>query len=220
MHGMDERDSQRDDEPVLVYARWAGRFEARTTRAGSAESRTHIYSAAIPPERPLRPGMRVRILATTPAWYTVPSEDPDTYDTYDAHVVGTVTGVVGWKGRKVILEIGNECKLNAISTARLHLPFVPNVTVDLDALCIPPGQREAQEADINAVAVERAQPGDTRCGARTCWMPWRALVGDGFLWEPMEEDIGERPGIKPGRKTGRNIHVGWEDALGYDFAKG
>ncbi|RDX43432.1 hypothetical protein OH76DRAFT_1421971 [Lentinus brumalis] len=197
-------------EPTLVYARWAGYAGGRTLPTRAQERTRHIYSTSIPPERPLRLGMRVRILATTPAWYSAPEEDPETYDTYDAHIVGEVIRVTGWKGRKIILEIRNECSINTVETVKLRVPFVPEVTVQVEMGTVPHGQREAQEADLNTHAVVRARLGDDRCGGPTCWMPWRRLVGEGFLWEPTTDYTGERPGIKPGRKKiPLNHFAGW-----------
>ncbi len=81
--------------PVIVYARWIGYVsDTRDARPILPHSQ-HIYSAAILPERPLQIGMRIRILATSPAWYSNPQEDQETYEVYDAHIVGAVTSVVG-----------------------------------------------------------------------------------------------------------------------------
>ncbi|TFK84012.1 hypothetical protein K466DRAFT_567470 [Polyporus arcularius HHB13444] len=206
-------DPKHAEEPVLVYARWAGCVGGRALPSSPLEKKRHVYSTSIPPEKPLCLGMRVRILATSPAWYSAPEEDPDdSYDTYDAHVVGAITGIAGWKGRKIVLEVRNECMVNTVETVRLRLPFVPEVTVQLDADAVPAGQREAQETDLNTLAVVRARAGDARCGGCMCWMPWRRLVGEGFLWEPMVDDVGERPGIKPGRKKFFPTFVGWKEA--------
>ncbi len=197
-------------DPVLVFARWAGVSGGRSRPTCFLASKKHSYSTTIPPEKPLRLGMRIRILATSPAWYVAPEEDPELYDTYDAHIVGTIVRVAGWKGRKVVLEVRNECILNAVETIKLRIPFVPEVTVQLDADSIPFGQREAQETDLNTSVVVRARSGDARCGGSTCWMPWRSLVGESFLWEPMVDDVSERPGIKPGRKKEMPHFVSWE----------
>ncbi len=199
-------------EPVVIYARWAGCLGNRAIQPNPFVKTTHVYSTSIPPEQPLRLGMRVRILATSPAWYSAPEEDPDSYDTYDAHVVGAITGVVGWKGRKIVLEVRNECKISSVATARIRIPFVPEVTMQLEANAVPTGQREAQETDLNTDAVVRARAGDARCGGRTCWTPWRRLVGEGFLWEPMVDDVSERPGIKPGRKKVLPTLISWKEA--------
>ncbi|RDX39666.1 hypothetical protein OH76DRAFT_1424169, partial [Lentinus brumalis] len=205
-HAEKNTNSGRGEEPVLVFARWAGRARGRAVPPEPPTNDTHIYSTSIPPACPLHLGMRVRILATTPSWYTAPDEDPESYDTYDTHIIGMVTRVARWKGRKVVLEMANECTINTVKRARIHIPFVPKVTVQLEAEAVPDGQREAQEADLNTFAVVRALPGDAQCGGVSCWMPWRTLVGEGFLWEPMIEDVSERPGIKPGRKPAR-LHL-------------
>ncbi len=207
------QDTRREETPTLVFARWAGYSGGRALPAGSLERRHHIYSTSIPPEKPLKVGMRVRILATSPAWYANPEEDPESYDTYDAHVVGVVTGVAGWKERKIVLQIRNECALNTVESVRLRVPFVPEVTVQLEEGTVPVGQREAQESDLNTQAVVRARVGDARCGGSTCWLPWRRLVGESFLWEPMTDDVAERPGIKPGRKRIPREHfAAWGEA--------
>ncbi|TFK81356.1 hypothetical protein K466DRAFT_604565 [Polyporus arcularius HHB13444] len=207
-----KRQDAREDEPTLVFARWVG-VGGRARAANAILVKSHIYSSSIPPERPLRIGMRIRILATTPASYSTAEEEGERYDTYDAHVVGVITGVVGWKGRKVVLEVRNECALNPVETVRIRLPFAPEVTVQLEAATIPMGRYEAQEADLNTHAVVRARIGDTRCGGSACWTPWRSLVGENFLLEPMEEDVGERPGIKPGRKKVPLSHfAGWGES--------
>ncbi|TFK81113.1 hypothetical protein K466DRAFT_569239 [Polyporus arcularius HHB13444] len=203
----------RRSEPVLVYARWAGSVGGRTHPTGILGTKKHVYSTSIPPEVPLRIGMHVRILATTPAWYSTQDADPESYDTYDAHVVGPITGVAGWKDRKVVLEVRNECQINTVETVKIRIPFAPEVTVHLDASLVPAGQREAQEVDLNTDAVVRARSGDARCGGMECWTPWRRLVGEGFLWEPMVDDVSERPGIKPGRKIRPAHFLGWKEAV-------
>ncbi|KAI0720211.1 hypothetical protein C8T65DRAFT_692843 [Cerioporus squamosus] len=207
---MDDSGSQKE-KLVEVYARWVGYANGCNGAPELKEKSTHIYSAAIPPEEPLALGMRVRILATTPAWYLTPEEGPDTYDTYDAHIVGTITGVAGWRGRKVILEVKNECAMNTVVYAKLRIPYAPDVTVQLGSEEIPVGRAEAQEADLNTSAVVRPPPEDARCSANTCCAPWRRLVGDGFLWEPMAEEVGERPGARGGRKKLRFLLASWEE---------
>ncbi|RDX45779.1 hypothetical protein OH76DRAFT_1420629 [Lentinus brumalis] len=200
------------EDPTLIFARWVG-AGGGAKAAHTRQEESHTYSSAFLPEKPLKIGMRVRILATTPAWYFTAEEDRETYDTYDAHVVGRITGVAGWKGRKVVLEIRNECALNPVTTVKIRLPFVPEVTVQLEDGAVPPGRKEAQEVDLNTHAVIRARLGDSRCGGPTCRLPWRSLVGENFLWEPMEDEVGERPGIKPGRKRVPLSHfAGWGEA--------
>lgn len=201
------------NDPVLVYARWTGGAGGNTLPTHPLAKKKHTYSTSIPPELPLSVGTRVRILATSPARYVDPEDDPEAYDTYDAHVVGRITGVAGWKGRKVVLEVKNECALSTVETVKLRLPYVPDVTVQLDADVIPGGQQEAHEADLNTYAVVRARTEDARCEGLTCWTPWRRLVGEGFLWEPMVDDVSERPGIKPGRKKVAPILVSWREAV-------
>ncbi|KAI0692238.1 hypothetical protein C8T65DRAFT_699564 [Cerioporus squamosus] len=207
-------------EPVRVYARWAGyvKHPLRTTLWPGDTA--HVYSTAIPPEEPLEIGMRIRILATTPAWYSSPGEDPDTYDAYDAHIVGAIVRIVGWKGRKVVLEVVNECRMNAVRTARIRIPFAPEVTVHSDLAAEVERRAEAQEKDLNTAAVVRASTADASCQADTCWMPWRSLVGEDFLWEPMFEDVGERRGATGGRRKVPRRLVGWAETAGAMTRKG
>ncbi|RPD75869.1 hypothetical protein L226DRAFT_390959 [Lentinus tigrinus ALCF2SS1-7] len=89
------------EEPVKAFARWAGYVgRQENTDATPTAKKIHVSSASIPPERTLRRGMRVRVMATTPAWYSAPDADPDAYEAYDAHVVGIITRVVGGKGER------------------------------------------------------------------------------------------------------------------------
>ncbi|TFK79228.1 hypothetical protein K466DRAFT_606306 [Polyporus arcularius HHB13444] len=197
----------------MVFARWVGDGRHATTRTAYSNP-IHVYSAAIPPERPLSTGTRIRILATSPAWYAAPDASQDMYDTYDAHIVGRITGVVGWKGRKVVFEVENECAINPVSTIRLRMPYAPEATVMLGPGEVPEGQREAFETDLYTSAVVRARPDDPRCQAGTCSLPWGSLVGDAFLWEPMEDDVGDRhPGDPGGRRKVRVQHVSWTDLV-------
>ncbi len=198
----------RQVEPVNVFARWAGSADAQND---VPEAKLHIYSTSIPPETPLELGMRVRLLATTPAWYLSPEVDPDIYDAYDAHVVGTITGIAGWKGRKVVLRVANECAVNPVKTVKIRIPFAPEATVRLNANDVPAGRREAHETDLNTEAVVRTPPVETLCGARECRMPWRNLVGENFLSEPMEDDIAERTGALGGRRSVPTRLVSWEE---------
>ncbi|RDX45132.1 hypothetical protein OH76DRAFT_1420994 [Lentinus brumalis] len=198
-------------EPTKVYARWIGYCREHSRSLSQTPESTHVYSASILPERPLKIGMRVRILATSPAWYSGLREDQDAYEVYDAHVVGAITGVVGWKGRKVVLEIANECAVNRVKSVRLRIPFAPEATVQLYLDDVRVGRREAQEADLNTTAEVRSRPDDPRCDAAACAPPWRKLVGESFLWEPMVEDVGERPGDPGGRRKVPKLLMGWTD---------
>ncbi|KAI0688536.1 hypothetical protein C8T65DRAFT_700526, partial [Cerioporus squamosus] len=174
--------------PVKIYARWVGYARGRSRPIDLESRKTHTYSVSIPPEKPLEVGMRVSVLATTPARYHSPEEDPEVYETYDAHIVGVISGVVGRKGRKVILEIANECAASEVKTARIRLPLVQGVMVLLGDDVVPAGSREAQETDINTSAMVRMSAVDANCSAGACWTPWRRLAGESFLLEPMEDD--------------------------------
>ncbi len=170
----------------------------------------HTYSTAFLPQEPLEIGMTIRIMATTPAWYAAPEEEAETYETYDAHIVGIVTRIVGWKRRKLVLEVENYCALNAVRTARLRIPLVPDVTVKIEAAMLRREWYEAQESDLNTAAVVRNAAGGPRCGAHTCRLPWRELVGEGFLAEPMLEDVGNKPGCRRGKKKRTMELTSWE----------
>ncbi len=208
--------NEHPEPPVIVYAKWTGYAQdppgTKTTRV----KKTHIYSTSIPPAAPLNIGMRVRVLATTPAWYYAPEEDPDTYEAYDAHIVGRITAVAGWKGRKIVLMIANECAVNPVRSIRLRLPFAPEVTVHAGLTHLLKERHEAQESDLNTLAVVRTHSGDARCGADACWQPWRRLVGEQFLWEPMVDDVGDIPGARRGRRKLSNMlrPVGWQELAG------
>ncbi|TFK88954.1 hypothetical protein K466DRAFT_598195 [Polyporus arcularius HHB13444] len=199
------------DEAVVVFARWVGQNGKKTNATTEAGPRAHIYSSSIPPAEPIRPGTRVRILATSPAWYTTYVGDNEMYDAYDAHVVGEVTGVAGWKGRKIVLQIANECAINPIKTVRLRIPFAPNVTVDMQDVHVPLGHHEAHETDLNTTSVVRTSSGDFQCGARTCCPPWRKLVGENFLQEPMLEDVGDRTGADGGHAKMQVRLTSWHE---------
>ncbi|KAI0694974.1 hypothetical protein C8T65DRAFT_698844 [Cerioporus squamosus] len=201
------------ESPVKVYARWVGYASGRARSIDHNGRKTHTYSVSIPPERPLQIGMRVSIYATTPAWYLSPEADPDDYEAYDAHIVGLISGVVGWKGRKVILEVSNECAANEVEKARIRLPNVPDVMVQLGEAVIPEGCREAHESDLNTTAVVRTSTADASCSASTCWTPWRRLAGENFLLEPMEEDVGEKAGATGGRRKMEVVLIGWGNTV-------
>ncbi|TFK83609.1 hypothetical protein K466DRAFT_589602 [Polyporus arcularius HHB13444] len=200
-------------EPVIVFARWAGYLGGRPRGADEWKNKAHVYSTSMLPEQPLEIGMKVRVMGTAPAWYSRPDEEPETYDAYDAHIVGRITRAVGWKGRKIVLEVRNECALNGVAKARIRVPFVPEAAVRIGTECLPEGGREAFEGDLNTEAVVKASQDELKCMAGRCWAPWRALVGEGFLEEPMglNEEVCDRTGATGGRRKVQTLLVGWSE---------
>ncbi len=109
------------------------------------------------------------------------------------------------------LEVENECAVNPIRTVRLRLPYAPEATVQLRPEVVPERRAEAQEADLNTSAVVRTRPDGPCCGAGGCVLPWRQLVGEGFLREPIVFDAGTRIGAPGGKKKTSFRFLGWTD---------
>ncbi|KAI0690238.1 hypothetical protein C8T65DRAFT_700058 [Cerioporus squamosus] len=202
-----------DGETTTVYARWIGYDPPPLREDYDYTRKVHVYTVTILPERPLEIGMRISIMATSPRWYCDPKSNADEYDTYDAHVVGKIVGVAGWKGRKVILEVANECAASKIRRIRIRVPYAPDATVCADEHAFGGSRREAHEGDLYTNVVVRRAQQETRCQAAMCALPWLTLTGEGFLEEEMMESVADRPGISRGRKKRKDILVGWGESM-------
>ncbi|TFK86327.1 hypothetical protein K466DRAFT_566056 [Polyporus arcularius HHB13444] len=135
---------------IDVYARWSKYDGAYPTTPEDFIRKTHVYLVTIPPSAPLAVGKRVRVLAMSPARWCCPDADVDLLEAYDAHVVGRISKVLGWRGDWVALEVENECRVSAVRKARLEIPYLPGVTVlRLDNLREGKGPKEAQMEDLD-----------------------------------------------------------------------
>ncbi|KAI0693521.1 hypothetical protein C8T65DRAFT_699211 [Cerioporus squamosus] len=157
--------SPSDWATTTVYARWIGYEPPPPQEDDDHTRKIHLYTVTILPERPLCIGMRISVMATSPRWYCYPEASADEYDAYDAHVVGKIVGVAGWKGRKVILEVENECAVSRVRRIRIKVPYAPEATVRADERAFEGPRKEAQEGDLYTNAVVRTMHQELRCQA-------------------------------------------------------
>ncbi|RPD64585.1 hypothetical protein L226DRAFT_41508 [Lentinus tigrinus ALCF2SS1-7] len=144
---------------IDIYARWT-RYDGTYPKSPEDFIRkTHVYSVTIPPSTPLAVGKRVRVFAISPAHWCSPGAEADLFGAYDAHIIGRIRRVLGWKKHLpvIALEVENECRVSAVRKARLEIPYVPGLTVaPLENLREGKGPKEAVLEDLNLDA--RVQP--------------------------------------------------------------
>ncbi len=206
--------------PVPVFAKWTGYVDGPPTSRAGFLSKVHVYRAVQRPERPLALGMLVKLYVVSPATYCSPDAPPDLYHAYDAHIIGTITRVAGWRGDTVGIEILNNCWRNAVATARLEIQYIPDVTVRrLAHLKAGKGPREAREDQLMRRLKMVLPLATWECGARQCAMREPGEVRDGVLCVyslpgpgPEDESDLEPETRRPRRKHTRgNLEaIGWQ----------
>lgn len=203
-----------DPDPTIdVYARWSGYVQWPTSPQEFLTA-SHSYLALKPPSRPLKLGMAVRIIALSPAKYHSPYTDGHKHDTYDPHVGGRLTKVLGWRDELIVLEVTNECTVNPVKLARLEVPYIPGRTV-VEFSDLRPGQgpRIAEESAAFNLRLEIGQlPQEAQCAKSGCTPRASAFLGEEGAEDPRPEDTGPVPGkprAAPRKKPGPLEAVGW-----------
>ncbi|KAI0744456.1 hypothetical protein C8Q76DRAFT_687870 [Earliella scabrosa] len=155
-------------ELTTVLARWTNYAGGDPTGPDDFRRKTHVYDVRVPPAKPLKLGERVKILALSPSRYHAPEEEEDAYDAYDVHLVGKVHRVVGAEGRRIFLEVENECRASRTKKVWLSVPFAPGFTVDVEG-AEGLEVEEAREGDFDAHLRVLAPPATAwRCRAWEC----------------------------------------------------
>ncbi|KAI0735642.1 hypothetical protein C8Q76DRAFT_611405, partial [Earliella scabrosa] len=120
--------------PWRVYGRWRDKLSL-SLPSSVHPLVVHRYVAPVVPETALRVGMRVQILALSPAVYRTlhtPLWSKPVYDVYDPHVEGTVIGAKVDDDKVVTLAVQNERAISKVAFAVVTLPYMPGVTVFLE----------------------------------------------------------------------------------------
>ncbi len=200
-----------------VLAKWTGYVEGEPRCRAEFLARTHKYEVVRRPREPLQLGDQVRVYAVTPKIYCSPEAPVDLLEAYDAHILGRITRVVGWKGTTVGLEVVNECWKNATRKIRLELPYIPDVTVRRLAHLRPgKGPRVARDDRLSSAADVVLPPPMWGCGAGGCVMREPGTLAGGVLYvywpvAPEERAAAEGSDQPPRkrRKRGNLEAVGW-----------
>ncbi len=206
--------------PIPIFAKWTGYVDGPPATREDFLSKAHAYTAMRRPTEPLALGMMVKLYATSPASYCTPDAPSDLYHAYDAHIVGKITRIAGWRGTAVGLEIQNECWNNAVRKVRLEIPYIPDVTVRrLAHLRAGKGPREAREDAITSQPTVMLPPDTWKCGMRWCATREPGQVREGVLYVYTQTPTVESQ-TKPPRKKRRSGHLhalGWltEDGTQY-----
>lgn len=114
-----------ETETDCLYGRWREYGEPKPT-AGAPVGKTHTYTLAMKPERPLEMGMKVRIVALYPKTYCSPEDallptgGPEEYAAYDPHLVGTIDVNRAVEG-KVVVRMENLCRANPVKRVELWM---------------------------------------------------------------------------------------------------
>lgn len=215
---------------IDVYARWVRYDGGRPTGPKDFFQKTYVYAVTIPPSEPLALGRRVRVLVTTPAsWVPGPDADPNLHGANDAHVVGTVTNVLGWKGKLVALAVENECRQNLVRRARLEIPYLPNVTVVPETLRLREGRgpKVAGLDDLDLSARVQPLQSGWSCNAGHCMlrlsMPMTVrpgvfavllFGGVGLVEQGKEHETQQEEPAKKRKQLGKMAAVGWKGKEG------
>lgn len=200
-----------------VLARWAGYVEGEPKNRTEFLTRTHAYEAVRKPTVPLELGMQVKIYAVSPRNYCSLNDPDDLLEAYDAHIIGRVTRVAGWRGASVGMEVVNECWRNAVRKIRLEVAYIPDVTVRRLAHLRPgKGPKVARDDALGSAADVVLPPATWDCGAGGCRMREPGAIREGVLYVYWPTDAAEHgdPGTEAGnprkRKRRGNLEaVGW-----------
>ncbi|KAI0706265.1 hypothetical protein C8T65DRAFT_652160 [Cerioporus squamosus] len=194
---------------IDIYARWSKYDGAYPMTPEEFIRKTHVYSVTIPPSAPLAIGKRVRVLAMSPARYRSPDAEVDVYESYDAHVVGRIRKVLGWKGNLVALEVDNECRI----------PYLPGVTVaPLENLREGKGPKDAQMEDLDLDVRAQPPPQLWACKAGECVLRATSMPGgviydefwlSGSIYADEEKKRTRKAKQQEPVRKGKMAAVGW-----------
>ncbi|RDX53440.1 hypothetical protein OH76DRAFT_1416096 [Lentinus brumalis] len=201
-----------------VLAKWTGYVEGMPKNRTEFLARTHAYQVVRRPLEPLELGTKVKVYAVTPKNFCSPEAPDGLLEAYDAHILGQITRVVGWRGSSVGLEVRNECWKSAVRKIRLEVVYIPDVTVRrLVHLRPGKGPTVARDDELSSAADVVLPPAMWSCGAGGCRMREPGTLGDGVLyvyWPTAPEDrVGTETsarGPRKKRKRGNLDAVGWE----------
>lgn len=210
---------------IEVYGQWT-RYDGMYPKSPEDFIRKiHVYSVTIPPSTPLAVGRRVRVFAISPAHWCSPGAEADLYGAYDAHIVGHVRKVLGWKKHHpvVALEIENECRVSAVRKARLEIPYLPGITVaPLENMRAGKGPMEGtmEDLDLDARVQQPLQLWACRAGEcvlRSISVPGDVMYDEFWLSGSIYADEGKkrRKKARPQERTrpGNMAAVGWEKEM-------
>ncbi len=211
---------------IDIYGRWVGYVETAPSGPEDFLTKTHSYAVQVPPRTPLSLGMIVRVLGLSPTRYCIADAPTDMYDVYDAHLIGAITRVLGWKGDVVGLEVTNQCKISPVRRARLEVPYIPDATVRQIAGLRPGrGPRIATWAAFHSCTVRETLATEGRCRVADCAMRATALPGEGILdeyWLPgcREAPPRRKSSTRPKKQRGNLDALGWTDDDFVDSVQG
>lgn len=200
-----------------MFARWTGYVEGEPRNRREFLARTHAYEVVRMPSKPLELGMKVKIYAVTPKHYCSPEMLGAPPDAYDAHVLGELTRVMGWRGTSVGMEIRNECWKSAVRRVRLEVPYIPDVTVRRLAHLGPDkGPRVARDDVLGDAADVVLPPTLWDCGAGGCLMRQTGVVQAGISYVYWPTGPEKRARVEPTeRKRKRRRTRGPLEAVGW-----
>lgn len=106
---------------ILLIAKWSDYAMWSRKKVGSKKS--HVYTLLAYPESPLQAGMQVRLVARN--WRVKKKKKSTTHieETYEAHVVGSVTGINAREDGRACAVIVNECARSCIGVVQLIVPL-------------------------------------------------------------------------------------------------
>ncbi|KAI0713859.1 hypothetical protein C8Q76DRAFT_620411 [Earliella scabrosa] len=116
-----------------VYGRWKESIQLSLPSAVHPVV-AHRYIAPVRPEVAVQVGMRVQVIALSPAVYRTlhtPLRSKPLYDVYDPHIEGTVIGVKHDSADVVTVAIWNERPISKVAIAIVTLPYIPDITMTL-----------------------------------------------------------------------------------------
>ncbi len=202
----------------VVYARWSGYVDGDPTSPKDFASKAHAYTVVRRPSRPLQTGMKVRIYATTPEHLSSPAASQKT-ETYDPHVTGTLTRVLGWRGWLVGFEVENECRANLVRRVRLEVPCMEGKTVRLANGKLDRGPKPAPDMEMRDDGDTIPPPSLWQCGGRSCLAGAPRAVGPGIFYvasnvESYEEEDGQTRASRTAQRRrphGPLAALGWTE---------
>lgn len=110
---------------ITLFAAWTG--FARYSRHQMGAKKTHVYTLVYRPSTPLYEGAQIRIMAITLSAFHSLSASVSAIETYNPHVIGSITMIAHGQPGRVEITVVNECRRNTVEIVQINAPNHPDI---------------------------------------------------------------------------------------------